>query len=90
SSAQEGIRLAKTAKPDLILLDLMLPVMSGYGVLRELKQVSDLQHVPIVALTALADEDIAMETMRLGAAGFLNKSCETKELIHRVSEYAAS
>ena len=90
SSAQEGIEMAKTAKPNLILLDLMLPVMSGYGVLRTLKQASELQHVPVVALTSLADEEIAMETMRLGAVGFLNKSCDAKELINMVSEYAAA
>ena len=90
SSAQEGIEMAKMAKPNLILLDLMLPVMSGYGVLRTLKQVTELQHVPIVALTSLADEEIAMETMRLGAVGFLNKSCDAKELINMVSEYAAA
>jgi CheY-like chemotaxis protein len=90
SSPQEGIELAKTAKPNLILLDLMLPVMSGYGVIRMLKQVAELRNIPIVALTALADEEIAMETIRLGAVGFLNKSCDTKELVNMVSEYAAA
>lgn len=90
SSAQEGIEMAKTTKPSLILLDLMLPVMSGYGVLRTLKQAAELRNIPIVALTSLADEEIAMETMRLGAVGFLNKSCDAKELINMVSEYAAA
>ncbi len=90
SNAQEGIELARKERPHLILLDLMLPVMSGYGVIRTLKRTAEVQGIPIVALTALADEEIAMETIRLGAVGFLNKSCDAKELITMVSEYAAA
>ena len=90
SNAEEGIDLAKKTRPNLILLDLMLPIMSGYGVIRALKHTAESQRIPIVALTSLADEEIAMETIRLGAVGFLNKSCDAKELINMVSEYAAA
>ncbi len=90
SSAQEGLEMAKSMKPNLILLDLMLPVMSGYGLIRSLKSNADLGKIPVVALSALADEEIAMEMMRLGAVGYLSKTCDEKELISMVHEYAAA
>jgi len=90
SSAQEGLEKAKHEHPNLIILDLMLPVMSGYGFIRTLKSQSDLEKIPVVALTALADEEIAMEMMRLGAKGYLSKACDAKELITMIQEYAAA
>jgi len=90
STAQEGLEKAKNEKPNLIILDLMLPVMSGYGFIRMLKSHADLEKIPVVALTALADEEIAMEMMRLGAKGYLSKACDAKELISMVQEYSAA
>ena len=86
-SAMEGLEKAITFKPNLILLDLMLPKMSGFGFLRELKNHSDVGQVPIVVLTALGDEEIASEVMELGAVGYLRKACGTQELLTMVEEY---
>ncbi len=85
----EGIEKAILNKPDLILLDLMLPEMSGFGFLREIKTHPELAHTPIVVLTALADEDVASESLSLGARGYLTKACNAKELVHMVKEYAS-
>lgn len=86
----EGLEKAMEFKPDLVLLDLMLPKMSGFGFIREFKLRSDLSHIPVVVLTALADEDIAQEAMNLGAAGYLTKACSAKELLSVVQEYSTS
>jgi len=86
----EGLEKAAEFKPDLVLLDLMLPKMSGFGFMREFKLRSELAHIPVVVLTALADEDIAEEAMNLGAAGYLTKACSAKELLSVVKEYASS
>ncbi len=85
----EGLEKALEFKPDLVLLDLMLPKMSGFGFIREFKLRSELAHIPVVVLTALADEDIAQEAMNLGAAGYLTKACSAKELLSVVKEYSS-
>lgn len=84
-----GIAVARSEMPNLILLDLMLPGMSGLGVLRELKKDPRLKKIPIVILSAVGDEEIAREAMDLGAAGYLNKSCSPQELLAAVREYAS-
>ncbi len=86
----EGLEKALEFKPDLVLLDLMLPKMSGFGFMREFKMRSELANIPVVVLTALADEDIAEEAMNLGAAGYLTKACSAKELLSVVQEYSSS
>lgn len=86
----EGLEKAIEFKPDLVLLDLMLPKMSGFGFIREFKLRNDLAHIPVVILTVLSDEDIAQEAMNLGAAGYLTKACTAKELLSVVKEYSSA
>lgn len=84
----EGLYKARTIKPNVILLDLLLPKMSGYGVLRELKGDSVLSEIPVIVLTVLRDNEVARGAMDLGAAGYLTKTCGAEELISTVKRYA--
>jgi DNA-binding response OmpR family regulator len=88
ASPQEGLETAIASKPHLILLDLMLPGMSGFGFMRELKKHKELAATPIVVLTALSDEEIAEESLSLGAKGYLSKACNAKELVTMVQAYS--
>ena len=90
ADAIEGLETARRVKPDLILLDLMLPHMSGFGFMREIKKRPDLAGTPVVALTAISDEEVARETMDLGVVGYLTKSCDPQVLIRMVREHAIS
>ncbi len=83
-----GLAKAARMNPDLILLDLMLPRMSGLGCLRNLKRDSHMKEIPVVVLTALGDAEIAAEAMDLGAVSYLTKSCESQELLDVVKKYA--
>lgn len=89
SSATEGLEIAARERPHLILLDLMLPKMSGLGFLRELKKNAELKKIPIVAFTTLSDEDVIDEVLALGAVGFLRKACKSQELLSMIDNYAA-
>lgn len=89
TTANEGLELALKLKPDLILLDLNLPQMSGFGFLREMKNNEKLKGIPVIVFTALGDEEIAREAMDLGAVGFLVKTCDTRELLSMVKTYAS-
>lgn len=76
-----GLKKTVKMKPDLILLDLMLPKMSGFGFLRLVKGNPATATIPVVVLTALEDEEIAREAMELGAVGYLTKACAPQELV---------
>ena len=70
---REGIALARLAKPDMILLDIQLPVMDGYAVARELRQNGELENVPIVAVTSYAMSGDRERALAAGCTGYIEK-----------------
>ena len=81
---QEGLRKAQMQLPDLILLDLMLPVMSGLEVCRELKAGERTRDIPIVMLTAKAEETDQVVGFSMGADDYVNKPFSVKALMARI------
>src|SRR5271165_1632287 len=81
---QEGLRKAQTLLPDLILLDLMLPVMSGLEVCRELRAGERTRDIPIVMLTAKTEETDQVVGFSLGADDYVNKPFSVKVLMQRI------
>ncbi len=77
-SGQEGLRLAEEQNPDVILLDMRMPDMSGLEVLRELRKNG--AEMPIVMLTTSDDEKDLVDALRNGAQGYLLKDIEPEEL----------
>ncbi|MCD7778466.1 MAG: response regulator transcription factor [Clostridiales bacterium] len=78
---EEGLNLALTQKPDLVILDIMMPKMDGYEVCRRLRAKSD---VPIIMLTARADEVDTVIGLEMGADDYVTKPFKTRELLARV------
>ena len=78
---RESLEMAQATKPDLILLDVMMPEMSGLDVCREIRKTSD---VPIIMLTAKTDTLDKVVGLELGADDFVPKPFEPKELLARV------
>jgi two-component system, OmpR family, phosphate regulon response regulator PhoB len=81
---QEGLRKAQTLLPDLILLDLMLPVLSGLEVCRELRSGERTRDIPIVILTAKAEETDQVVGFSLGADDYVTKPFSIKVLLQRI------
>jgi len=77
-----GLQLALEQNPDLVLLDLMLPGMSGFDVCRKLRQAGSM--VPIVMLTAREEEDDKVLGLELGADDYITKPFKNRELMARV------
>lgn len=69
---EEGLKFA-SSKPDLILLDIMLPKLNGIDVLKKLKANRETMEIPVVLLTNLAQESIIKEAFEIGASGYLMK-----------------
>ena len=81
SDGLEGLKLAREARPDLIVLDLMLPGMDGMEVCRTLREES---MVPIVMLTARVEEKDRLDGLNLGADDYVSKPFSPRELAARV------
>lgn len=85
-----GLKEAKKKKPDIILLDILLPKMDGFTVLEQLKQDSDLKDVPVILLTNLGQKDDVKKGLELGAKDYLIKAhfkpSETVEKVRNVLE----
>ncbi|MEW4453010.1 HD domain-containing phosphohydrolase [Bremerella sp. JC817] len=84
SNATEAYQLVKDERPDLVLLDLMMPHVSGLEILRQIRQDEQLAHTPTIILTATTDRETRVEALRTGANDFLNKPIDASELIPRV------
>ena len=81
---QEGLRKAQTLQPDLIILDLMLPVLNGLEVCRQLRAGEQTRTIPILMLTAKAEETDQVVGFSLGADDYVTKPFSVKVLVQRV------
>jgi len=77
----EGIRLAQEKEPDLVLLDIMLPVVDGWVVCKEIRRFSQ---VPIIMLTAKGETSDKVTGLEMGADDYVTKPFEVKELMARI------
>jgi len=81
---EEGMRVANNLKPDLIILDLMLPAIDGLEVAKRMKKSDILSHIPIVMLTAKGEETDIVVGLEVGADDYIVKPFSPKILISRV------
>lgn len=72
-SGKEGIKIAQSYLPDLILLDVMMPSMDGIETLQELKKIPDLERVPVVFLTAKVEKSEVESYLKYGVANVIIK-----------------
>jgi DNA-binding NarL/FixJ family response regulator len=94
-NGSQGLALARRERPDLILCDVMMPELDGYGVLRALQADATLASVPFIFLTAKGEKDDLRNGMNLGADDYLAKPVGTDDLIeaiearlHRTAQHA--
>src|SRR5437867_8164870 len=83
-NGRKGVELARREKPDLILCDVMMPELDGYGVLQALQQDATLRLIPFVFLTAKGDKDDLRSGMNLGADDYLTKPVANNDLVQAI------
>ena len=82
-----GLRLAKTKRPDLILLDLVLPKMHGFEVLKQLKETPETKDIPIIVLTNLEGISDVDKAIELGATTYLVKTkYSLQEVVEKIEK----
>ncbi len=79
-----GLELAQTRLPDLMLLDLSLPILDGLEVMRRLKAAPETREIPIIAFTAHALESKAEEARAAGCDGFITKPAVPPEMVREI------
>lgn len=80
----EGLAMARTCHPDLILTDVMMPRMTGHDLLREIRADADLNALPVMFLTARGGSEARIESLEAGADDYLTKPFDEGELLARV------
>jgi two-component system cell cycle response regulator len=88
SSGEEGLSRAERERPDIILLDVMMPGMDGFEVCRRLKESAETRHIPVILCTALDGRQERLKGLEAGAEEFLTKPIDDVQLIARVKSLA--
>ena len=85
---KEGIELAKKERPDLILLDILLPTENGLSFLKKQKENKEISEIPIIAFSNYDDGKVKKETLELGAKEYLLKTNYTPtEIVEKIKKY---
>jgi CheY-like chemotaxis protein len=90
SRGEDAIRRAKELRPDVIILDVMMPGMSGYDVAEQLRQDPDTAGIPVVFLSARAQEEDRKRGHALGVAAYVTKPFDPGELVDIVRRLATA
>jgi two-component system cell cycle response regulator DivK len=81
ADGEAGVRLAEAERPDLILMDIQLPVLDGYEATRRIKQNPELRAIPIVVVTSYALSGDDVKAMQAGSDGYVAKPFSPRELL---------
>ena len=84
-NGKEGLEKAANEKPDLILLDISMPVMDGHEMLERLKNRPDLKDIPVIMLTAYSDAKDVAKAADLGIVDYITKPFDFTELMGKIS-----
>jgi two-component system cell cycle response regulator DivK len=86
-NGEEGVKLAQSERPDLILMDIQLPIIDGYEATRQIRAIVDLKSVPIIAVTSYALSGDEAKTRAAGCNGYVAKPFSPRLLLAKVREF---
>jgi adenylate cyclase len=84
TDAAEALDMLRTAAPDLLITDLMMPDVDGFDILRQVRADLHLSHIPVIVLTSSTDSNDKLRALKLGATDFLAKPVDPSELVLRL------
>ena len=85
-----AVDMAEVDKPDLVLLDIMMPMMSGYDVCRQIKAKPITEHIPVLCVTSAQNAEVRENVEAAGAQGLLIKPFATRELVAQINRFLPS
>src|SRR5215204_1329975 len=87
SNGKEALEQIKKHQPDLILLDLMMPVLDGFAVLSEIKGDNSLRDIPVIIVSAADDSKSIVKGIKQGADDYITKPIDADHLVKKLKEY---
>jgi two-component system cell cycle response regulator DivK len=87
TDGEEGVKKATAERPDLILMDISLPQMDGLDATRRIRATPELQHIPIIALTAHAMVGDRERALAAGCNDYVSKPIDLRELANKLTRY---
>jgi two-component system cell cycle response regulator DivK len=87
ASGEDGVRMAETHVPDLILMDIQLPGLDGYGATRRIKANPALRRIPIIAVTSYALSGDDARAFESGCDGYVSKPFSPRALLAKIREF---
>ena len=83
----EGVRLAESERPDLILMDIQLPVLDGHEATRRIKENPDLRHIPLIVVTSYALSGDEQKATAAGSDGYVAKPFSPRQLLATIRKF---
>lgn len=87
ADGEEGLTAALTKKPDLVLLDMSLPKMDGFSVVKKIKEDQKARHIPVIALTARAMKGDREKTLEAGCDDYISKPIDPEKILKKIDQY---
>jgi len=84
NSGARALKYLDKSKPDLILLDIRMPLRDGFDILREIRSMEDRSDIPVIMLTGMEDRRYVMESIKLGIRDYILKPFDPSDLLTRV------
>ena len=88
-NGQEGVQVAKARQPDVILMDVVMPLLNGFQATRELTRTAETAHIPIIVCSSKSTETDRLWAMRQGAKAYLIKPVTPKILLDTVAQFVS-
>ncbi len=89
TDGMRGIELARTKQPDLILMDINMPIMDGYEAIRILKGDASTRNIPVIALTSYAMKGDKERILAMGCDGYIAKPIDVDDFLESVAAFIA-
>jgi two-component system cell cycle response regulator DivK len=87
TNGEEGVRMAKGDRPDLILMDIQMPVLDGYAATRRIKALPELRDTPIIVVTSYALSGDDVKAREAGADDYVSKPFSPRELLAKIRQF---
>lgn len=84
NSGERAITMATSQQPDLILMDVNMPGLTGYSACTQLKQLTQTAHIPVLLMTAMDDDTNVRQAMQVGADGFISKPLDVRGMLGKI------
>ncbi|MEZ5453261.1 MAG: response regulator [Thiothrix sp.] len=88
-NGQEGIEVAKARQPDVILMDVVMPLLNGFQATRELTRAPETAHIPIVVCSSKSTETDRVWALRQGAKAYLVKPVDSRVLLSTIEQFVS-